>query len=727
MKLQAFQCPICMSTHFRQEGDLFVCESCGNSYTQKQADSQMFIDLRIANRHRQFAEFAKARDIYQDIIAKYKDDDVSAAYWGLLLCDQSVMLEMDNNGQILPSFYRVKTTPIEETPAFKKFIKYVTNNAPERLDDYQERINIIENARDKAVVISQSSKPYDVFICFKKTQLDSDRVTSDYDVANEIYNELSSKYKIFYSEKSLRNIRVRDFEPNIYYGLYTAKVMLLICSKKEFLDSHWMKNEWKRFLELNKGRDTGEYKSIIPIFIENFKEEDLPDELAHKQALKYGISLISDIDKTLQKIINPIDKDDEQQKQIDMLVENQKRLIEEWSKRQSAGIEFANNPNDKVILSPTEEKIKSILKLARVNIEDLGNFDEAEEQVRKAQELDAENYVTWYYKLLIDFKAQSMQELVMHDNYQNSVNYRLFVKYANKAGKQEDVEKLNSAREELLRAMAQKVNDLLVALDENPNPIEEDISKIKMVYESLPKEAIQYVENIKTIIPNARQKMKNNKVENFNARVTMVSNKEHPNLDDIIRIQEEYGKLSDDEKNIAGEGFKQVIDDASNKMKQGKVTKIQQALIALDNQDLPQRDDLIHVEKMYQELEDRLKPSVENYQDIMTRAYDRKYLADAKTLNKYLTKLPTEKVPKRDIYTKLENRLRALPKKYRMMVTNIDLLDEYYDRLVKSEGGIVEESKPKTSTSNTITPKMKPVTKPQEKEDQSKKKKHWLW
>ena len=123
MKLSAFQCPVCMSTHFKQDGEVFVCESCGNTYTQKQADSQMFIDLRIANRHRQFAEFSKAKDIYMDIINKYEDEDLSAAYWGLLLCDQKVMLEMDNQGQLFPSFYRVKNTPIEETDAYRRLMK----------------------------------------------------------------------------------------------------------------------------------------------------------------------------------------------------------------------------------------------------------------------------------------------------------------------------------------------------------------------------------------------------------------------------------------------------------------------------------------------------------------------------------------------------------------------------------------------------------------------------
>ena len=701
-----------MSTHCRQEGDVFICESCGNSYTQKQADSQMFIDLRIANRHRQFAEFSKARDIYVDIINKYEDEDLSSAYWGILLCDQSVLLEMDNSGQLFPSFYRVKNVPIQETDAYLNLIKYVKKNAPEKMDDYIDRINLIESARDKAVVISQTTKPYDVFICFKKTQLNSDFVAPDYDVANEIYNELSDKYKIFYSEKSLRNVRVRDFEPNIYYGLYTAKVMLLICSKREFLESHWMKNEWKRFMELNKDRDS-DYKSIIPIFIDNFKEENLPDELAHKQALKYGISLIADIDKTLQKIINPIDKDLEQQKQIDMLMANQKKLIEEWTKRQSETIEYSKSDAAQV-LTPQEEKLRSILKLAKVNLEDLGNFEAAELQIQKAQEIDAENYVTWAYKLLIEFRAQSIDELVMHDNFKDSVNYRLFVKYATKAGKLDDIQKLEHARDDLMHTMADKVNYQLKSLDVSPNPMEEDILKIKSMYESLPKEAQQYVENLKTIIISARKKMRDNKIDSFKARLNLVSNKEHPNYDDILKIEEEYGNLSEDEKDLAGEGYKNVIKDVNTKMKDMKAQKVQNLLQTLDNQDVPTRDDLIHVEKMYNELDDKMKAQVSNYRQIMVKAYDRKYRNDAKMLSKYFTKLPTEKVPSRDIYKKLENRFNALPAKYRPLVQNMNLLDDYYNRLLEYEEG-------------NVAPK-KPLIKPEPiKEKEAPKKKRWLW
>ena len=473
-----------------------------------------------------------------------------------------------------------------------------------------------------------------------------------------------------------------------------------------------MQNEWKRFYELNKVKG-GDYKSIIPIFIDDFDEADLPDELSHKQGLKYGISLIADIDKTLSKIINPIDKDDEQQKQIDQLIATQNKILAEWAKQQSAGIEFTGSGQKNTILSAQDEKIQSLLKLAKVNIEDLGNFAEAEKQVQRAQEIDAENYVTWFYKLLIDFKAQSLSELIMHDNFRDSVNYRLFVKYANKAGRPDDVQKLEDEREKYLRAMAEKINGLLDTLDENPNPLDEDLYKIKSLYDSLPKEALQYVGEIKQVVQNARKKQRENKINNFNARVNLVSNKEHPNYDDILKIEEEYKALSEDEQDLAGDGYKAVISDVNVKMSQGKVQRVQQALINLDNQDLPSREDLIHVEKLFNELDDKQKMQVENFQTIMTSAYDKKYKNDAQVLSKYLTKLPTETKPNREIYTKLENRYKALPKKYRALVTNIALLDEYLDRLLDSEGIVRTES---------IKPEVKNQGDPVKK-----KKKHWLW
>ena len=85
-----------------------------------------------------------------------------------------------------------------------------------------------------------------------------------------------------------------------------------------------------------------------------------------------------------------------------------------------------------------------------------------------------------------------------------------------------------------------------------------------------------------------------------------------------------------------------------------------------------------------------------------------KYKNDAKVLNEYLTKLPSEKVASRELYIKFENRYRALPRKYRELVTNIEYLDNYYDKLIQQE--------------------KKVEVKQNDKQDNSQpKKKNWFW
>ena len=726
MKLEAFQCPVCFSTHFRIEGDLYVCESCGNSYTKKQADSQMFIDLRIANSQRQFADFAKAKSMYDQILAKYPDEDLTAVYWGLLLCDQQVMLEMDNNGQLFPSFYNVNEKPIDESNAYKRFMTYLKKTSPEKLPDFMERLNIIENAREKAVLIKNTTKPYDVFICFKKTEISNpDIVTKDYDLACEIYNDISLKYKTFFSEKSLRGIKVREYEPNIYFGLYSAKIMLLICSKKEFVESHWMQNEWRRFLELKEQKKVGD-KCIIPIFTDNFSPDDLPIELRNMQGLKYGISLLKDIEKELDSIITPRNVDAAQQREIDANRAQIQKLTTAFEKLKEGKIDITENKEKKASIDLLDEskrieactkvpQIQSLLKFAKVQIEDLGEFEEAFDTIHKIQLRDAENYMSWYYKLLIDFKAQTVTELVMHDNYKDSLSYKLLKKYAILANAESFVMDIDNKRTEYIQGLADKVNDLLKQLDDNPHPMDEDIYKIKNVFESLPREAKNAVVDLKPTILNAKAKIRKNKIDNFNSRLNLVSNKDYPNYDDLLNIEEEYNKLSDDEKDLAGD-YKKVVVNASNKMKMTGVQKVQQKLTELDNMDLPSREDLIHVEKAYQELEDEYKKYVKDFTDILMRAYDRKYKADAKQLEEYFAMLPKKEL-NREMYVKLFNRFKALPKKYRVTIKNVENLDDYYERLEASEGKTVK--KENKEENKKAEPK---------KEENKKKKPFWkLW
>ena len=145
--------------------------------------------------------------------------------------------------------------------------------------------------------INESSKPYDIFICFKKTASEGGD-TPDTGLATDIYNNFAKDYNIFFSERSLKNIAVREFEPNIYYALYSAKVMLLLCSRKEYVESQWVKNEWSRYYAF--ANHAGSDKTIIPIFIDDFSPRDLPMELSSYQGFKDDRHLFNDLKRLLK-------------------------------------------------------------------------------------------------------------------------------------------------------------------------------------------------------------------------------------------------------------------------------------------------------------------------------------------------------------------------------------------------------------------------------------------
>jgi hypothetical protein len=111
----------------------------------------------------------------------------------------------------------------------------------------------------------------DIFICFK------DSGTEDANLGYKIYNEFSKSYKIFFSRESLNSMRGNDYEPYIYHALDTAKVMIVICSSRENLDSKWVHNEWWRFLSFSNHSKTP--KTIIPVFQKSFSASQLPADI----------------------------------------------------------------------------------------------------------------------------------------------------------------------------------------------------------------------------------------------------------------------------------------------------------------------------------------------------------------------------------------------------------------------------------------------------------------
>ncbi|MBQ8357041.1 MAG: leucine-rich repeat protein [Clostridia bacterium] len=301
MQLTTVVCPICGAL-LPDEGVKRVCRYCKTVHVV--GDPQLEHDFAQANVFRESTRFREAEGMYRNIIKSYPDGDLSDAYWNLFLCKQRVMFETDEKGERFPSFYAVTPEEIVNSPDCIKAVEYAERYDPEKAERFREMIGRLEQAKRLYRLIDRTTRPYDVFICFKKTSF-AGGVTRDHDLAYDLYNHFASRYRVFFSEKSLKDVAVREYEPNIYYGLYTAKVMLVLCSKREYLGSQWVKNEWSRFYAFTK--NTAANKTIVPIFIDDFTPGMLPEELVGYQGLHADVHLIAELERTLERIIHPVD------------------------------------------------------------------------------------------------------------------------------------------------------------------------------------------------------------------------------------------------------------------------------------------------------------------------------------------------------------------------------------------------------------------------------------
>ena len=343
------RCGVCGAA-LSGSGNTYTCEYCGN--VSHRGNPALEDELATANALRECSRFDEAQAMYKQIVKKYKEHDLSEVYWNLLLCEQRVMFETNERGEHFPSFYAIVSDDVTDSPYYECALSQAMKHAPDRIAIFEKMAEKMASAKQLYARIRESEKPFDVFVCFKKSKMDgSGAQTPDTELANDLYNEFCKSYKVFFSERTLRDVSVRDYEPNIYYALYTAKVMLLLCSKKEYLEAQWVKNEWSRYAAFAQNPATG--KTIIPIFLEKFTPEDLPAVLQGYQGLKDNRHLFTDLEGTLRKILKPVDVEDMMKK---MLEEQQRHFQAQIdAMRKEKGLEReAAEPEEKQELEQQE-------------------------------------------------------------------------------------------------------------------------------------------------------------------------------------------------------------------------------------------------------------------------------------------------------------------------------------------------------------------------------------
>lgn len=387
-----FKCKMCGGALEIQDGSsVAVCSFCGTKQTIPKLDNETRTNLYDrANHFRRNNDYDKAMLIYEQLLDADKTD--AEAYWSILLCKYGVeYVEDPKTHKMMPTINRAQYTSIFADEDYKSAIHYadgyqreVYENEAKELDEIQKGI----------LAISQKEEPFDIFICYKETDSHGRR-TQDSVLAQDLYYQLTQEgYKVFFSRITLEDKLGTAYEPYIFAALNTAKIMVVIGTSKENLNSVWVKNEWSRFLALTK-KDGA--KVLIPAY-RDMDPYDLPDEFSHLQAQDMSkLGFMQDLIRGIKKILAKDEK-------IVVMPQNN-----------------ATNSNGNV---------DTLLKRAYIACED-GDFAKADSFAEKVLNINPELADAYIVKLLAECKVRRIDDLRTYNSIiKSKTNFQRAYKYA---------------------------------------------------------------------------------------------------------------------------------------------------------------------------------------------------------------------------------------------------------------------------------------------------------
>ena len=276
----------------------WVCRACG-AYKPEEISNEEVTLLYTASQKLRLAEFYEAEQAFDDIVRQYPQNP--GGYWGRLMARYGIKYEDDFDGRRIPTCYSASIESILNDPDYKKAQEYADKETKEY---YVRQAEYIERVRKEWVEKASKEKPYDIFICYKDSDLANgiERTPDSY-AAQDLYIHLTNKgYRVFYSHESLRDKVGEKYEPYIFNALSTAKVMLVYGSKPEYITSTWLKNEWTRY---EKRIKAGEKKpNSLLVACDGFSPNALPTTLSARQCFDASRkSFYSDLDEVVDNLL----------------------------------------------------------------------------------------------------------------------------------------------------------------------------------------------------------------------------------------------------------------------------------------------------------------------------------------------------------------------------------------------------------------------------------------
>ncbi len=385
-----FKCKMCGAQLDVQQGQtIAVCSFCGSKQTVANANDERKENLfNRANALRLNCEFDKAILSYQSILSIFPNEP--EAYWGVCLCKYGIEYVDDPvTKRKKPTIHRVSFESILKD---SDYLSALANADVIAKEEYQAEAQEIADIQKNILSISQKEEPFDIFICYKESDEKGKR-TPDSVMAHEIYNELTEKgYKVFFARVTLESKLGSMYEPYIFAALNSAKIMLVIGTKKEYFEAVWVKNEWSRFIDLMRTRPD---HYLIPCY-KDMDAYEMPEEFLSFQA--------QDLSKLgfMQDLVRGIDK--------------------------IMGKDVAA-PKAETKIIQTDVNVSALLKRAEILIGD-SNYEKADGLLERVLDNDPTNSQAYLLKLVIELKLTSVNDLKnqantleKYSNFQKAYNF----------------------------------------------------------------------------------------------------------------------------------------------------------------------------------------------------------------------------------------------------------------------------------------------------------------
>lgn len=397
--------------------EICTCEYCGSKMPVPNGLNEEKIQLyNRANHFRSACEFDKAAAMYGQILDK--DGKEAEAFWGLCLCNYGIEYVIDPKTQRrIPTCHRTVYKSILQDENYKQAIE---SASPAKKLLYRMEAEYIEQVQKRILAISAEKEPVDIFISYKETDR-MGRRTIDSVLSQECYDVLSKAgYKVFFSRISLEKVIGETYEPYIFSALASAKIMLVVTTSSENVNSVWVKNEWSRYLKM--AEDDSRKKLVVAY--KDMDPYDLPLEFGGIQSLNMGtLGYTQDLLRGVQKLLGE-------------------------AKQES-----------RPIRSTIEADADRLVKNAEAFIR-LHNYNDARDSFEKATKKNPEDWRAWWglYRLDANNLSLTGKEKISDFLIPQEIYYKNAIAMAPDGKKNELIHEYNSywkQREYLLNALAQ--------------------------------------------------------------------------------------------------------------------------------------------------------------------------------------------------------------------------------------------------------------------------------